>query len=704
MDSYSNSDVYFAALSKDEIGAVLKKKVEEWISHIQTSGIFWRMKKSYNYYYGLGSNHTSSAITKSGVQGELSLLKVNHFRNLIQHMLIMTTSNRPSMDSRSINTDYRSVAQTVLSNGILDYYMREKRLERTINLATELAMVLGEGYVRLEWDANEGDEYVVDPDTGTMTYTGDLKYSVLNPLDVIKDVYMDIASDEQDWVIVRHFKNKFDLMAKYPDLSDKIKNLETKSENNLEFNLIVFNKTAGKSNLVPVYEFYHRRTDSVPLGRFVVFLDSDIILYDEALPYKGIPVFRIAPGEYIGTAYGYTVSFDLLGLQEMLDALHSTIITNQSTFGVQNILIPKGHAISVDQLAGGLNLIEYDSAIGKPEALNLTYTAPEIFKYLESIEHTMETLSGVNSVARGNPEASLRSGNALALVQSMAIQFNNGLQKAYAHLIEEVGTATIQTLQNFAEAPRVAMIVGKSNRAYMREFKGSDLDKIGRVVVDLGNPLAKTLAGKTEMATNMLNMGLIKTPEQYIQVMKTGNLDTMLEGEMSELMNIKSENEKLAEGSSVIALATDAHTKHITEHKAVVSSPEARENPDIINAVLTHIDQHIKLLETTKPQLLQILGQPPLGQQQGGPPGMPPPGQGMPAEGTMNAAQEQMGNVVESPEGKSPVEMAAPEEVQPTLNPENLVGNQTPGMPNFPKNPLTGGRWTPEGGGLPPQG
>ena len=52
----------------------------------------------------------------------------------------------------------------------------------------------------------------------------------------------------------------------------------------------------------------------------------------------------------------------------------------------------------------------------------------------------METLSGVNSVARGNPEASLQSGTALAMVQSQALQFMSGLQQSYIQLIEDVGT------------------------------------------------------------------------------------------------------------------------------------------------------------------------------------------------------------------------------------------------------------------------
>ena len=670
----SNRDIYFALLSKTEIVAELTKKTDLWYENISLSGIFRKMKKSYAAYYGYntsGAGHTSSEIIKTGEQGELSLVKANHFRNLLQHLLVMTTSSRPAMDARAINTDYRSLAQTILANGILDYYMREKHLERYLKLATEYSLVFGEGYIRMEWDTSEGDEYAVDPETQKIQFTGDVTYSVLNPLDVIKDVFR-TNSTQDDWIIVRTFKNRFELVAKYPELKEEILKAKTKDELDMTFNYKF--KTDGqlRSDLIAVYEFFHRKSDALPNGRQVVFVTKDAVLYDGPLPYEAIPVYRITPGEFIGTPHGYTVAFDLLGLQETVDGLYSIVVTNQSTFGVQNLLLPRGHNISYSALPGGMNVIEFDAVNGiKPEALNLTKTPPEIFNFIDKVESVMETISGVNSVSRGNPEANLRSGNALALIQSMAIQFNSGLQQSFAQLLEDVGTATLKTLRDFAAVPRVATIVGKNNRAYMREFVGTDLDKISRVVVDVGNPLSKTTAGKLEMANNLLQQGLIKTAQDYIMVMKTGNLDVLMEGDISELANIKAENENLAEGKQVQVIATDDHVLHIKEHKCVVASPDARENVQIVRTVLEHIQAHIQQLQTVDPNLLNILGQPSLAPQAlppgapGAPPAgpTPPPGPGGPPQG-------------------GPAPAMAPMDV-------NNAAPSEPGLPSLPKNPIS---------------
>jgi hypothetical protein len=131
--------------------------------------------------------------------------------------------------------------------------------------------------------------------------------------------------------------------------------------------------------------------------------------------------------------------FDLLPLQDAINSLYSTILTNQHAFGVQNIYVPRGADIQLKALEGGLNIIEGNTGAGKPEPMNFTNTPAEVFKFIEMLEKKMETISGMNSVVRGDPEASIKSGSAMALVQSMALQFISGLQTQYVFAVEDIG-------------------------------------------------------------------------------------------------------------------------------------------------------------------------------------------------------------------------------------------------------------------------
>lgn len=643
-----DTDVYFANKESKETAGILLGRSVSFYDTLTANAYLDKLRKMWRAYHGAYANDVGYGhqVSYTGEQGELVVLPVNHFRNLAQHIYVMITSNRPAMEARAVNTDYKSLSQTYLANNILDYYMREKRLEDYLKRACEMSIVLGAGFIKMEWNATSGEAYDVDPDTGELNYQGDLEFSNHSPLDVVVDGTKETWEDN-DWVLVRSFKNRFDIMAKYPELADKVKGIPAKIESSVQ-RLAVFSN--DETDDIPVYEFYHKRTESVAEGRYMMFLNSDVVLLDTKMPYRNLPVFRIAPSDILGTPYGYSPMFDVFPIQEGINSLYSSIMTNQNAFSVQNIYVPRGADIAVNSLEGAMNIIEGNA---KPEALNLTETPKEVFEFLQMLIQSAETISGVNSVARGNPEASLKSGTALALVQSMALQFISGLQQSYVKMIEDVGTALVNNLKDFSSAPRIISLVGKSNRPYIKEFKGEDLDSINRVVVDVGNPLARTTAGRVQMAEQLLQMKLLKTPEQYFQVINTGRLDSTFEGEMSELLLVKSENEQMLEGKEPLVSPLDQHRLHITEHKSVLADPDLRQDPRLVKTVMDHIEKHLNALRNTDPDLLALIGEQALGPvggspaNQQGPPGQPPQGplQNSPMNGMMQQQQNGPGQM-----------------------------------------------------------
>lgn len=668
---------YFAAQDTETTAAAVLSKVSYWADALKTTNYLEKCENSFRCYYGIFGDGSSHQLQFTGEQGEFTQLSVNHYQNIGKHILNNTTSNRPALEAMATNTDAKSLTQAILANDLLDYYLVEKRLEEYLVKCAEQAIVFGEGYVKVEWDSTAGEPYAFNEELNTYVYEGDIKFNNVSIYDVIRDTSRE--NQDHDWIVVRSDKNRYDLMAKYPEFKQQIEAVPSKDTYKQTMNN--FTGFGDETDQISVFEFFHKRSDAMPEGRYMIIVAQDAVLYDGPMPYRFIPVFRMTPGDIIGTPLGYTPMFDLIPIQESINGLYSTILTNQNAFGVQNIMMPRGSNISANQLEGGLNIIEYDPNIGKPEALNLTKTPPEIFSFISTLEQKMETLSGINSVARGNPEASLRSGNALALIQAQAIQFSTGMQQSYIRLIEDVGTAIIKILQDYADAPRVAVIAGKSKRSYVKEFKGEDLLAINRVKVRVSNPLAKTTAGRSEMANNLLQMGIIKTPQQYFMVLQTGSLDVMLEGEQAELLAIRTENEYLADSQQVPVIDTDNHQMHIQEHKAVIADPEMRKNPAIVQTVLAHIQAHIDALKTVDPNLLQLLGQQPLA-----PAGQPP----APApEGEVKAAPEGATEMIQEPLPIGVEEAAAVAEPQMPTPPaplENMPMTAGANMAN-----LTGG-------------
>jgi hypothetical protein len=658
--SDERKDAYFATLGPKEAAEECGKRFSDYDKHIVSSGRHALWARCYAFFnQGIFKD---GRLNRVGDQGEYTEIYLNHFRNILTHMLVMTTSQRPSFDAKSTNTDYDSQAQTIVANGILEYYERFKGMDEIARQAVEDCLVFADGYVYMGWDFSLGNPIAPDLATGKIQKEGDILFKNYTPLDVCFDFKAGLRGATNQWYILRDFQNKWDLIARYPEMRDKIVRY---SDDSNYGKLGTISALPNDSDAVPVYIFIHDRTDAVPNGRIVTYMGPDCVFIDSPLPkfYKKLPLYNIRGSKQRGSGFGYTIGYDLAPIQEAYNALNSVIITNQSTFGVQNILVANGSNIGVVELADGLNVINYNPAFPPPQALNLVSTPKEIFDYIAILEGVAERISGINSTQRGNPSENLKSGTALALVQSMAIQFMSGLQQSHAHLLEDLATGMIEILKDRATSPRLIEIAGKNNRSYIKSFSKQDISDISRVTVDLGNPLTRTLAGKVNMAENLLNAKLINDAEQYIQVLTTGRLEPLIENQQSELMLIKAENEALSEGKPVSVTALDSTHLHIAEHRAVLASPEARSKPNVVKAVLDHIQQHIDGWKQTDPALLSMIGEPL-------PPPIiaapPPPGPGKPG-------------------AKAPGNAAAVNATDP-----NLAAGANAEPAKLPKNPLTG--------------
>jgi hypothetical protein len=223
-------------------------------------------------------------------------------------------------------------------------------------------------------------------------------------------------------------------------------------------------------------------------------------------------------------------------------------------------------------------------------------------------------------------------------------------------------------LQRRAVLPRAAMIAGKDNRSYVKDFSGGDIADLGRVIVDMTNPLSQTVSGRVEMAKDLLSIQGTN-PEMYYQVITTGRIEPLLDDKKYEDLGIASEDEALREGRPAEVMVTDMHLRHINAHKRILAGAE-RFDPALVKRVTDHIQAHINALRTTDPALLNALGQAPIAVM---PNGAPTPPQG--ANAPQPAAQPQPG---EPPPPGAPVPPPA------GASPE-VAGNM-PAMPQLPPN------------------
>jgi hypothetical protein len=659
--SVIGKDEYFAAIEDPiRLASAMQEKIRVWREWASGRGLMtvWE-RKMRNYYGNAEGGNSSQAVTRGGSEGELSIIKVNDLHSLVQEQLVIVTSQRPAGQARAINSDSTSLKAARIGTAIAEYYMSQAGFEQKFVTATERALLCDEGFIDLFWNKDAGDPIALDIDTGKPEMSGDAVLRVHSPWNVSRDPGAPVES--QKWYILSYPVNKFEAAASYPNFREQILSC---AEDHLP--QVPLNFIPEGSDVIWAHLLVHDRTAALPEGRYALLI-GDYIVYDEerdgvkGLPYKDFPVERISPSDVIDGATGYAPANDIMALEEVTDALHSVIVTNQVTFGGQSIVGPQGANLKVTDLAKGVRYFELPpDLVDKLKPLQLTQTAPEVFNYIGLLGGKKEKAVGSVSSTLAAQAQQGASGSSMALIQTQSISYNSGIQRSYFRLLSGAMTKLIGILRVYADTPRVAKIVGKSKSSGLKEFKytGQDLNSISSIVYEMVNPISQTFGGRLQFAQDLLNAGQIKSPKQYITVATTGQLDSMTENDEADQLLILEENEWLSEGKPVNVIITEMHADHIRSHMSVLSSPKAKEDPTIVQAVLTHINEHVRQWQEasmTNPGILMATNQQPLM------PPPPPPGMGPPPPGAPQGAGELVGG------GQAPAQEKAQEVKQPNL-------------------------------------
>ena len=656
---------YGPTLPVEEFGGWLQDRISSYYRYLQAKNFLTQWKKCYTMYYG--GKVRGGSILRGGDEGQYSVININDFRSVTNALITMCVDERPDWEPKAINSDVKSQRQTILAKGLLDYYMKEKRVERDLLQAVEFGVLFGEGFVSVEWDPTMGKQVSVNPETNMPLNAGDLRFMAHEPIDIIRDVRLE-QYRQRDWIIIRKYVNKWNLAAKFPehaeDISRMNQGLMFKDHYRLKETF------PFSTDIITMYCFYHSQTAAMPKGRFTLMLEDQTILADGILPYEHIPLFRVAPSDIIGSPFGYPQAYDMTAIQENIDMLYSTVLTNQEMFGIQNILCPIGAGINYTQIPGQMNFIEYNKDVGEPKPLQLLGTPPEIPNMIKVLEQKMIQIAGLNSVSMGNTPSADMSGAALALLDAKAVKLNSPTQWSYVALLEDLGTMTIQILKDYAKAPRIAAIVGKSNKSNLVSFTGNDIDQIDRVMVEEANPISDSVSGRLQLAQMLIQSKAITTADEILELVNTGSIEPLIQGKTAELLAIQTENEALMDGMEVQVLRTDDHVLHIQEHKSVLSDPLVRNDPNAVAIAGNHINMHIQMLQDpNNAALFELIHQPSLAPQGGGPgtPGGPP----------MNPPQE--------PNQQQAKHIGSAGQVAPTpANPQAPMPPQAQ-LPNAPK-------------------
>lgn len=584
---------YIFLQDAEELVQELTQRWDAWNTHNSSTGMLDIWQRAYQCYYGQMSSQSYST-GLAGEQDEYSTVQVNHARNVIKHVIAMVTQNRINFDVTCVNTDISARNTTTVARAVLDQLFYEKQFEKEYHSMLEMGLIFGMSFVLTRWKPMtrfvgvDGEEQPV--------YAGEPELKVISPLDVMLDPLKPYYQDQQ-YVVIREMANRNDLAAEYPELAEEIMAV-SKINNFNNFNqYFEYNEET-----IWLYTAYHKPTPALPQGRMTLFLEDNIVLEDGPNIYDMNPVFCYRPDTRHGTAYGHTPLFDLMPVQESLNQLDSSFLTIIENFSIPNFIASKRSGIDETELSGGLRMILADPDPDSPNAgfpmpMQMPSIPPDMVRQREAYIRDIEALSGVNSIVRGSPSQFVPSGTAIALLSSSAQTYNSAVERGYIQIIEQSAMSLLSIIKKFQAYEDVVTITGKSNAFNVSSFKGGDLEGIRQVRVHLGNPVSKTFAGKMAVADQLLQNQMLSSPAEYLDILKTGNLDSVTDPKTAQKAYIQLENEQLAQGQKPIISYLDNPIEHIKEHMVLTFRPEVRSDARIMEVVLEHVQEHLDQIE-----------------------------------------------------------------------------------------------------------
>jgi hypothetical protein len=635
MSGIESNGYAFADEDPKNVARSILEKYQKISGYIANRGLKARWFKSFNSYYGFyySDPKTAYGMGTGGSQGELTLFAINQYRNLIQHTLSLFTQNKVSFDTVPISSDVDGRNAAIVGNSTLEYIFEQPKYSQELYAMAEQGVLFGTSFLQVTWDTDKNLR-AIDGDMNPV-FTGELKLKSYSPLDVIIEPFKSRYED-QEWACTREIVNRYDLISLYPDMEQEILNLDRVADIQIADPYFIQDK-----DHVWLYKTYHKSTLSVPFGRYLVFGSDTVVFEDKNNPYcymnretglplmgTGNPLVCFRPATIYGSSFGYTVGFDLLPLQDMKNMLASTIASNQSAFGIQNIMVARGTNFDFADVGNGLRVLEFDPnpelgpGGGAPSILELLKTPTEIFNYNNKIDEEMEKISAINGALRGTPPPQISSGTAMALLTTQAQTFNTQVENAYVNCLQEIAAMSLKVIAKFMPENDLLQLVGIKEEFSITSFRADELNKIQKIKVLTGNAISKSPAGRLAMAQDMLNSGQI-SPTEYTEVAQTGTLKNDVEDVTQEDALMQSENQQLIQGIEVEALITDNHLKHILKHRTVLMQPDIRKDQQKQLLITKHIAEHQQFwvtLGAENPQLLALITGSPI------PPDVPNPG------------------------------------------------------------------------------
>jgi hypothetical protein len=511
----------------------VEAKLRKADSRIRTYRKYWAYYKG--LYWTQGKNRNDDDMDSQQIKPKL---KVNFIFEMVESRISQVTENKIAIAMIPQNGEEQADKNNAKACKLLtDSWSEQYDMDLIQEEAERIKAITGTVFQYGEWDKDKGPMHPLLEQTGGEfpiigavgnkkhkgpVRIGDAQLKNYQPDRILLELDKEEFSECDEFTKIDYI-HKAKLKAMYPDSKIDWENCANDEWRYDENTMEVYKSP----NVLRVYTYVHKKTQELPEGCMIVFVD-DGILEKKGNPLKSgdLPLTVDYDIKIKGEVYGRSFISNIEQMQNLYNNIRSGIGRDIAVGSMPKWAVPKG-SVKISALNNEFTIMEYSGAKA-PEIIHNPPISDKLLGMEDKLEKQIAQHSSVFDISRGQVPTGVTANSALRFLDEQEDRRVAPLKKRRRSRILNAYRLLIQLMAigYQAEDGRMARVLGQRNQYLIKSIKNADFSKIYDVRLQSSSSLPDTKTGKISTIVD-INMSTQTDPvfgkEQIIQMLDLGN-------------------------------------------------------------------------------------------------------------------------------------------------------------------------------------
>lgn len=455
----------------------------------------------------------------------------------------------------------------------------------------------------IEWDPNAGRVVAPGENPDMTIKEGDTVEAALTPPEfVVEPGHVTPETDAMYWMRLQLLPPK--VLQDMYDMEEPPAPDATSGRSSFQNKLLYEHTNSGnEAELTVVLTYYHRPCPEFEDGAVAVMVGDEFVSGPKKWPFPFRDRLNLIVGTETDNETKWTGSTPMTAarpIQVALNLAWSNLLEHLESTANARLIVASSTVDMVDEFTTlpGEVLQVPDGALAP------TYMSPPqlpgwVQGFPQQLQTQLDDILGVHDISRGRAPANIESGYGLSI---LAEQDSTPIGRLVQETARSFGALSELVLQTYAEKvkePREASVRTPDMPTVAYRWSGKDLKNQTRVIVPADAIMPRSKAEQMELANNMLQVGFVQSPEQWLQIAEVPGAKGLLRAINPDASKARRENHDLSiiEDRNKIPVPADFddHSVHIMAHNTFRKSAEYEQ---LTQEQRDNVDVHIQGHET----------------------------------------------------------------------------------------------------------